>query len=123
MTDLRVFTYESTELPTLRMKVLCDNAARGFVTNDGNGNFPPNQAITIDLFAHCNPRRTGNGIHVRGIMINFTDEPPEGYSVGSKLFIPVFRLRTYQQLKLGERGTFMGQPVIISSKRPEVIRS
>ena len=123
MADLRDFTYETDETPATRVLIRADLAATQFQTSDGNGNFPPNPAPTLRIFARSGASRSGNGIHARGIVVRFTSGPPEGYSDEAKLFIPVFRLPTYRILKVGETGTYLGEPVIIISKRPEVMRS
>ena len=123
MVSFQTFTYETDETPSIRCLIKATLEAQQFVNDQGNGNFPTNQPPNLLLFARSNPERSGNGIHARGIAVKWDGPPAPGYAEGTKLFIPIFRLPTYRILKVGQRGTYLDGPVIIVSKRPEVMRS
>lgn len=66
--------------------------------------------------------RRSYGTHTRTVSLRFTGVVPSGYKAGGTVTIPILDPDVYLGIKKNQTGTYLGNPVKIVSKRPEVIR-
>lgn len=123
MTDLVETRYEGTEqpgIPVFLAKVSQD--VLNFDVPGVGNNRGSTRDVTYPFHVISKAKRSGNGLHVRGLFITWVESAPDGYDDTGKLFIPIMRLFLFRRSKLHMGCTYMGQDCIIIGKRPEVSR-
>lgn len=113
--------YELDERDRIVVNAKISPDVLSFVMNNVGQNNETSADVNLSITAQMSARRTGYGVHARGVMIAWSSGPPAGYSPNGLIFIPILRLFRYQSVKVGGTGTFKGQPVTIVSKRPETL--
>lgn len=91
-----------------------------FQMSDGGRNFQPNRDVRYPFHVYMDTGTRGNGLHARGIYVQWTAEPPAGYKAEGVLFIPILRPTTFRGLYRGDTGTLAGSSFIIVGTRREV---
>lgn len=108
--------YESTELGgVMRIRVQPETLE---LFAGGEANTPPDGPPDIPLFARVSNTRGKFGVRPRAVTIEWTGDPPAGYS-GDNITLPVMRAAAYQAYLPGTEGTYLGQPIQIFSRRCE----
>ncbi len=79
----------------------------------------------VDLPIHVpmSANRDRGWMRPRLAVVEWTENPPGGLDLGSKIFIPILRAARYERYATGSVGTFRGGSFRIVSKLPEVLRS
>jgi hypothetical protein len=111
-TNLGIVTNIKTHVATegLTISTLVNNGATGTLT--------PGAPL-----AKVSGSRKTDGIHARGVRVQFTTPPATGgYKLGTNIFLPVFVLATYNTYALGAVGTYNGGSVKITGKVDEKVK-
>lgn len=86
----------------------------------GNNTQPPG-GVNLPLLVNVGGSRGALGVKPRILVVRFTSPPP-GYSLGTRLRIPILRQALWDAATPGiSEGTYRGRPVIVVGKMPESI--
>lgn len=96
-------------------------AVLDFTWEGGGSNNPQNNGTNIGITATSGTDRSGSGVHVRGVWVFFTDNPPIGGDLPINSFVPILRFFNYRSIRPHMEATYNGRPCIIVSKRAETI--
>lgn len=121
MVDFVETKYETDTAPTHVVRARVSQAVIDFRLFNGGRNNPPSADVTVAISATMSTDRKRPSIGARGILVEWTGEPPEGYDANGRLWIPVLRPGKWRVYKPHELGEYLGQEIIVVSKRPEVI--
>lgn len=111
-----VSKYESNELGVV-MPVRLQEESLVFAA--GEANTPPDEAVSLGLFAHVSKNRGAYGVGCRKIAFRWVDEAPDGYDPGGVLTLPILKLSTYVAYVPGTTGTYLGEQIVVISRIPE----
>ena len=111
---------ERTPFDAIRIEV--EEAATQVRFSDGSRNSQRTGGTIFEISAYSNTRRSGFGVHARGVAVGWTGDPPAGYSRDGLLFIPIFRPFRFDRISAGQTLTYRDTEAIIVSKRPEILR-
>lgn len=92
------------------------------LTIASTANTAPTGAVTAAGSAQVGAGRRGYGIHTRFITVRFTGTFPDGYKGTPISRIPILQKSVYDGFQAGATGTYLGQPISVVSKSPEIIR-
>lgn len=89
---------------------------------DGVGtNNPFNLPVDLAITALSGTTRRGYGVHMRGVLLQWTGSPPSGYNPSVRQFVPILRRNRFLAIRIGSLGTYLGVRVRVVSKIPETI--
>lgn len=111
---------ENTEFDAIRIDV--DEEITSVRFEGGARNGPRNNGTVFPISAYANTRRSGFGVHCRGVSVGWISDVPEGYDPKGILFIPVLRPFRFNQIRAGTTLTYRDGTAIILGKRPEILR-
>lgn len=90
--------------------------------NVGGANSAPGGEINQAGTVRARGSRRSFGIVARGFSLRFTGAPPSGYAPGRTLVVPVLTPARWNDVNLGDEGTYLGANVQVVGKIPESIR-
>lgn len=92
-------------------------------TFDGLGaNNPSGSDVTVPITISSISNRDTAGLHARGIFVAWESDPPPGYKMKGRVWIPVLLAVRWNRCMIGNGGQYRGERFIIVGKRPEVVR-
>ena len=116
-----IANYQTTELGQQIMPIrIQPKTAQLFIA--GTANAGSTSAITLSLRVRVNGGNSEYGVKPRKVTVRFTDETdlPDGYS-GDDLTVPILTQAAYDAYLVGSTGTYLGSPVQVVSRKPELI--
>lgn len=87
--------------------------------NVGAVNAAPSGTIDQPLRARARKNRGSLGIGARTARVQFTGEPPTGYSGSAILTVPILTRAVFNQITPDQTGTYLGKPIIVVGTTPE----
>jgi hypothetical protein len=93
------------------------------LTINGNANGEPAGDIDSDLRAFSSSRNRRGAVNARKVGLEITASGPNGYLVGSVIYVPVLEPATLASylLPAGQTGTYNGADVRVVGSSPERI--
>lgn len=88
---------------------------------DGVANAAPAGAINNPISARVGKSRRAFGLGARMVTLEFTGEPPEGYT-GDPVRIPALSPAFFTKCVKGVTGTYLGANVKVVSNTPEDVK-
>ena len=117
-----VVKYELEQNPRAVLRASVESQVLGLRLTGLGFNNQVTAGMTHDIGVYMGADRSGQGVHARGLWIQWTDEPPEGYNLENRLFVPILRRDRFRSYKPHQTGLYLNRPFIVVGKRPEVIR-
>lgn len=89
---------------------------------DGTTNLAPTAPIDSKIKASVSGSPRSNGLITRRVTVAFGDTDgaaPDGYKRGGRIPLPWLVKSTFDALKVGQTGTYLGKVVTVTGKRGE----
>lgn len=85
----------------------------------GNDNTAPAGAVTIGLSARVSQSARAFGLRPRLVSLAWFADPPADYDPLGIIRIPILRKAAYDDIVVGDSGSYLGGTVIVIGKSPE----
>ena len=89
---------------------------------DGNANAAPAGAVTVGLSARVSQSRRAFGLTPRQVTLAWTGAVPDGYDPRGTIRIPILTSANFDDINVGDTGTYLGSGVTVVGKSPESAR-
>jgi hypothetical protein len=118
-----IFLERRYECSTLgrRMRIRILSATQLFSLSGVGANNQPPGVVNLPLLVNIGGSKGSLGVKPRILVVRFISPPP-GYSLGTRLRIPILRPALWNAAVPGvSQGTYRGRPVIVVGKIPESV--
>lgn len=91
-------------------------------TLGGNANSAPAGAVTVGLSAQVSQSRRALGLTARKVTLAWTSAVPDGYDPRGTIRIPILTRTAFDDIQVGDTGTYLATDVTVVGKSPESAR-
>lgn len=112
-------TYDNTQIHPIRVQP--ETLLMADASSTSTVNAPPSAGVTNPISAEVSTGKRSLGLKPRKFNMVLAGTPPTGYSLGSRVSLPILTESFYTALSINDTINYLGTTWTLVSKSPEVV--